>query len=310
MAKYLERVGLDGRGRCPASQIFQRHAAARRNRAGHPARSAGGDSGRADVRTRSGGPSRSSRHHSRTEESGPHGFFFHAHSVGRRNALRSRGRAGRRKAAGRGRAARDRLHEVAMRWRFCSKSRDGRPLPADLAAQATKIGARSRITVPEDAALRRARQIAGRARRASSPFRPCTPRSKIISSRWWARASPKRRPRGDFSMSATVGPVAINTFREAVRDRVLYNLVFFALLMIGAAILVGGSIHRHRAAGHRQSRPFGHFDFRIGDGRLHRRRPGVQGNREAHALQPAGQSRYAAGNFWWASMRDCCSPWP
>jgi Cu-processing system permease protein len=36
-----------------------------------------------------------------------------------------------------------------------------------------------------------------------------------------------------------VGIVAWNTFREAVRDRVLYNLVFFALLMIGAAVLVG-----------------------------------------------------------------------
>jgi ABC-type transport system involved in multi-copper enzyme maturation permease subunit len=33
--------------------------------------------------------------------------------------------------------------------------------------------------------------------------------------------------------------VALNTFREAVRDRVLYNLVFFALLMIAAALLVG-----------------------------------------------------------------------
>lgn len=33
--------------------------------------------------------------------------------------------------------------------------------------------------------------------------------------------------------------VAINTFREAVRDRVLYNLIFFALVMIGAAVLVG-----------------------------------------------------------------------
>ena len=33
--------------------------------------------------------------------------------------------------------------------------------------------------------------------------------------------------------------VATNTFREAVRDRVLYNLVFFALLMMGAAIFVG-----------------------------------------------------------------------
>jgi ABC-type transport system involved in multi-copper enzyme maturation permease subunit len=36
-----------------------------------------------------------------------------------------------------------------------------------------------------------------------------------------------------------IGAVALNTFREAVRDRVLYNLVFFALLMIAAAIVVG-----------------------------------------------------------------------
>jgi len=36
-----------------------------------------------------------------------------------------------------------------------------------------------------------------------------------------------------------VGVVAFNTFREAVRDRVLYNLVFFALLMMIAAIAVG-----------------------------------------------------------------------
>jgi len=36
-----------------------------------------------------------------------------------------------------------------------------------------------------------------------------------------------------------IGAVALNTFREAVRDRVLYNLVLFALLMIAAAIVVG-----------------------------------------------------------------------
>lgn len=40
-------------------------------------------------------------------------------------------------------------------------------------------------------------------------------------------------------MTRNVGIVAVNTFREAVRDRVLYNLIFFALLMMGAAILVG-----------------------------------------------------------------------
>jgi len=35
------------------------------------------------------------------------------------------------------------------------------------------------------------------------------------------------------------GIVALNTFREAVRDRVLYSLVFFALMMMMAAIVVG-----------------------------------------------------------------------
>ena len=38
---------------------------------------------------------------------------------------------------------------------------------------------------------------------------------------------------------SNIAVVAQNTFREAVRDRVLYNLVFFALLMIAAAVLVG-----------------------------------------------------------------------
>src|SRR5580698_6442028 len=40
-------------------------------------------------------------------------------------------------------------------------------------------------------------------------------------------------------MSAIPGIVAINTFREAVRDRVLYNLIVFALMMMGAALIVG-----------------------------------------------------------------------
>src|SRR5262252_7622143 len=40
-------------------------------------------------------------------------------------------------------------------------------------------------------------------------------------------------------MNTRIGLIAANTFREAVRDRVLYNLIAFALLMSGAAILVG-----------------------------------------------------------------------
>src|ERR1700751_2736195 len=40
-------------------------------------------------------------------------------------------------------------------------------------------------------------------------------------------------------MSARIVSIASNTFREAVRDRVLYNLIAFAVLMSGAAIFVG-----------------------------------------------------------------------
>jgi len=38
---------------------------------------------------------------------------------------------------------------------------------------------------------------------------------------------------------ATIGRIALAVFRESVRDRVLYNLVGFALLVIGASFLLG-----------------------------------------------------------------------
>src|SRR5437667_1698591 len=40
-------------------------------------------------------------------------------------------------------------------------------------------------------------------------------------------------------MNTRIFHIASHTFREAVRDRVLYNLIAFAVLMSGAAILVG-----------------------------------------------------------------------
>ena len=40
-------------------------------------------------------------------------------------------------------------------------------------------------------------------------------------------------------MNTRILNIATNTFREAVRDRVLYNLIAFALLMSAAAVLVG-----------------------------------------------------------------------
>jgi len=40
-------------------------------------------------------------------------------------------------------------------------------------------------------------------------------------------------------MTSRVGAITFNTFREAVRDRVLYNLIVFAFLMIGSSLLLG-----------------------------------------------------------------------
>jgi Cu-processing system permease protein len=40
-------------------------------------------------------------------------------------------------------------------------------------------------------------------------------------------------------MNSRIRLIAANTFREAVRDRVLYNLIAFALLMSGAAVIFG-----------------------------------------------------------------------
>lgn len=40
-------------------------------------------------------------------------------------------------------------------------------------------------------------------------------------------------------MNRPVGLIALNVFRESVRDKVLYNLVFFAILLMGASYLIG-----------------------------------------------------------------------
>ena len=53
-----------------------------------------------------------------------------------------------------------------------------------------------------------------------------------------AKEKPRKPERGG-RMNSRIGYIAFNTFREAVRDRVLYNLIAFALLLSGAAILVG-----------------------------------------------------------------------
>ena len=89
------------------------------------------------------------------------------------------------------------------------------------------------------------------------------------------------------SMSTRIAHIASNTFREAVRDRVLYNLIAFALLLSGAAILVGQiSIEIEKLVvinlGLTAVSLFGSRDRNF-----YRHRPGLQGNRKAHALHRA-----------------------
>src|SRR5258706_3275338 len=36
-----------------------------------------------------------------------------------------------------------------------------------------------------------------------------------------------------------IGRVAVNVFKESVRDKILYNLVFFAVLLIATSYLIG-----------------------------------------------------------------------
>ena len=40
-------------------------------------------------------------------------------------------------------------------------------------------------------------------------------------------------------MIGRLAAIASNTYREAVRDRVLYNLILFALLIVGSSVLFG-----------------------------------------------------------------------
>ena len=36
-----------------------------------------------------------------------------------------------------------------------------------------------------------------------------------------------------------IGHIAVNVFKESVRDKVLYNLVFFAVFLIAVSYLLG-----------------------------------------------------------------------
>ena len=84
--------------------------------------------------------------------------------------------------------------------------------------------------------------------------------------------------------------IALNVFRESVRDKVLYNLVLFAILLIGASYLIGQLTAGQDVKIIKDLGLGGDVGVRPVHRGLHRHRPGVEGSRAAEHLQPAGQA--------------------
>ena len=53
-----------------------------------------------------------------------------------------------------------------------------------------------------------------------------------------ASHSAQAAPRLKRSSLRRIGVIALNTFRESVRDRVLYNLILFVLVLVGASVFI------------------------------------------------------------------------
>ena len=94
---------------------------------------------------------------------------------------------------------------------------------------------------------------------------------------------------GERAMRATAA-IALNVFRESVRDKVLYNLVLFAVLLIGASYLIGQLTAGQDVKIIKDLGPGGDVGLRAVHRGLHRHRPGLEGSRAAQHLQPARQA--------------------
>lgn len=102
---------------------------------------------------------------------------------------------------------------------------------------------RQHTTGEHEAADASAAEVREAARASAAEVREAAPASSSeaadASSSEAARASSSEAARASSGTLARVLAIARNTFREAVRDRVLYNLVLFVLLLTGGAVFLG-----------------------------------------------------------------------
>ena len=87
-----------------------------------------------------------------------------------------------------------------------------------------------------------------------------------------------------------ISAVAVNVFKESVRDRVPYNLALFAVLLIGASYLLGQLTAGPGRQDHQGSRSRRDHGLRPVHRHLHRHRPGVEGGGAAQHLCAARQA--------------------
>ena len=97
------------------------------------------------------------------------------------------------------------------------------------------------------------------------------------------------RAGGRSAMSA-IAAIAVNVFRESVRDKVLYNLVVLRDPADGRVVPDRPAHRRPGRQDHQGPRARGDVDVRPVHRRVHRHRPRVEGGRAAQHLQPARQA--------------------
>ena len=98
----------------------------------------------------------------------------------------------------------------------------------------------------------------------------------------------------------------LSVFRESVRDRVPYNLVLFAVLLIAVVVPARAAHGRAGREDHQGPRPGGDVGLRPVHRHLHRHRPGVEGSRAAQHLRAAGQADQPAAVHRSASTPGSC----
>ena len=143
---------------------------------------------------------------------------------------------------------------------------------------------------------------ARRAPRSSRSTR-CATRSRTSSSSASRRSARARRPRRRMH---AIRVVAVNVFRESVRDHVLYNLVLFAHAPDRRLVSARPADGRAGRQDHQGPRPRRDVHLRAVHRHLHRHRAGVEGSRAAQHLRAARQAGHARRSSSSASTPASC----